>query len=293
MPYVFFVLICLIWSSSFILMKKAAIAFTPAGVGAWRVFWGAAVLGVLCWQRGLLSWPQRRHWMPLLIIMLSGCVSPYVVQPTVVNHQGSAFMAMAVSCLPLATVVLSIPLLGVYPTRRQLGGVCAAVCCMGVLLADGLQRQIPWQDFALAGTVPLGYAITNITIRRSLHDLPSLFLTFVAFAGSTAVLMPFAFNGPPAEPGDWWLAFAGLALLGVIGTGLATFWFNRLVQDHGPLFAGMVTNLVPIGAVLIGWLDREDISLRQAGALVGILVSVACVQFRAAAKSPTSLPLKS
>ena len=82
-------------------------------------------------------------------------------------------------------------------------------------------------------------------------------------------------------------------MLGVIGTGLATFWFNRLVQDHGPLFAGMVTNLVPIGAVLIGWLDREDISLRQAGALVGIVISVACVQFRAATKSPSSMPARS
>ena len=223
--------------------------------------------------------------------MLAGCVSPYVVQPTVVNRQGSAFMAMAVSCLPLVTVVLSIPFLRVFPTRRQLVGVCAAVCCLGVLLADGLQRQILWQDFALAGTVPLGYAITNITIRRYLLDLPSIFLTFVALAGATVVLLPFAFNGPSVEPGDWWLAFAGLTLLGVVGTGLATFWFNRLVQDHGPLFAGMVTNLVPIGALLIGWMDQEEISMKQIGALAGILVSVACVQFRAAEKSPTSTPL--
>ena len=293
MPYVFFVLICLIWSSSFILMKKAGIAFTPAGVGAWRVFWGAAVLGLLCWQRGLLSWPERRHWLPLLIVILAGSVSPYVVQPTVVNHQGSAFMAMAVSCLPLVTVVLSIPLLRVFPTRRQLAGVCAGVCCLGFLLADGLQSEIPWQDFALAGTVPFGYAITNITIRRYLLEMPSLFLTFVIFAVSTVVLMPFAFNGPPVVAGDWWLAFVGLALLGVVGTGLATFWFNRLVQNQGPLFAGMVTNLVPIGAVFIGWLDQEEISMRQVAALVGIVVSVACVQFRAAEKTPASKPLVS
>ena len=112
MPYLFFVMICLIWSSSFILMKKAAIAFSPVSIGWWRVFWGAAVLGLLCWRRGLLQWPQKRHWPALTVVALLGCAAPYVVQPVVVNHQGGAFMAMAVSCVPLLTIVLSIPMLG-------------------------------------------------------------------------------------------------------------------------------------------------------------------------------------
>lgn len=284
MPYLFFVMICLIWSSSFILMKKAAIAFSPVSIGWWRVFWGAAVLLLLCWQRGLLQWPQKRHWPALMVVALLGCAAPYVVQPVVVNHQGGAFMAMAVSCVPLLTIVFSIPMLGTYPSRCQLFGVCAAFGCMGLLLFDGLKRQIPLSDFGLAVTVPLGYAITNTVIRRWLSDLPALLLTCLSLAMSTLLLTPFAFRDPVSTTEQWLWASGGLMILGVLGTGLAMFWFNRLVQDHGPLFAGMTTNIVPIGAVLWGWIDQEAITQRQLFALGGILFAVACVQYRAAAK---------
>ncbi len=287
MPYVFFLLICFIWSSSFILMKKALIAFSPTSIAWWRMFWGVVVLGFLCWQRGMLKTPERRHWPMLIGVAILGCAAPYVVQPIVVGHQGGAFMAMLVSCVPLLTILISIPLLGTFPTRLQLVGVCAAFCCLGLLLADGLQREIPLRDFALGITVPLGYAITNTSIRRWLADVPSLCLTFISLTGATIALTPLAFNDPQSTPQQWWLAMSGLVVLGMLGTGLAMFWFNRLVQDHGPLFAGMTTNLVPIGAVLWGWADKEDISQRQIMALAGILIAVACVQYRGtAARSP-------
>lgn len=282
MPYVFFLMICFIWSSSFILMKKALIAFSPASIAWWRMFWGAVVLGFLCWRRGQLKAPERRHWPMLFVVAILGCAAPYFVQPIVVSHQGGAFMAMLVSCVPLLTILISIPLLGTFPSRLQLVGVCAAFCCMGLLLADGLQREIPLQDFALGFTVPFGYAITNTCIRRWMSDVPSLWLTFVALVGATFSLTPFAFNDPTSTSQQWWMAMSGLLVLGMLGTGLAMFWFNRLVQDHGPLFAGMTTNLVPIGAVLWGWADSEHISQRQLLALAGILIAVACVQFRGA-----------
>lgn len=289
MPYVFFLMICLIWSSSFILMKKAGIAFSPVSIAWWRVFWGAVVLGFLCWRRGLLVWPQRHHWPLLGVVGLLGCAAPYVVQPVVVNHQGGAFMAMMVSCVPLVTIVLSIPMLGAFPSRQQTIGVCVAFVCLGLLLIDGLQREIPARDFLLALTVPLGYAVTNTCIRRWASGLPSLLLTFVSLVISTVVLTPLAFQDPASTSQQWWTAMAGLMVLGVLGTGLAMFWFNRLVQDHGPLFAGMTTNLVPIGAVIWGWVDAEDISQRQLLALTGILIGVACVQFRGASSSgPTT-----
>lgn len=270
------------------LMKKAGPVFSPVSIAWWRVFWGAAVLGFLCWRRGLWRRPERRHWPLLAVVGLLGCAAPYVVQPVVVNHQGGAFMAMMVSCVPLLTIVISIPLLGTFPSRQQLIGVCVAFVCLGLLLADGLQRDVPPQDFVLALTVPLGYAVTNTCIRRWAADLPSLLLTFLSLVISTIALTPLAFQDPPSTPQQWWTAMTGLMVLGILGTGLAMFWFNRLVQDHGPLFAGMTTNLVPIGAVIWGWADAEDISQRQLVALAGILMAVACVQFRGAVAPPAA-----
>jgi drug/metabolite transporter (DMT)-like permease len=75
------------------------------------------------------------------------------------------------------------------------------------------------------------------------------------------------------------LAVTSLAILGVVGTGIGTFLFNKMVLDQGPLFAGMVTYLVPVGALIWGWIDAEQVTWLQFVALAGIFAMVALVQF--------------
>ena len=47
MPYVWFVVVCFIWGSSFILMKRAMLCLSPVSIGAWRDFGGALVLALI------------------------------------------------------------------------------------------------------------------------------------------------------------------------------------------------------------------------------------------------------
>ena len=102
--------------------------------------------------------------------------------------------------------------------------------------------------------------------------------------------MPLAWIMPGKE-GDTSAAFgpavASLAFLGIVGTGLGTYMFNKLVVEHGPLFAGMVTYLVPVGALVWGWLDHETVTPLQLAALTGIFLMVGIVQYGAAtARAP-------
>ncbi|MBI5761341.1 MAG: DMT family transporter, partial [Planctomycetales bacterium] len=153
------------------------------------------------------------------------------------------------------TIVASIPLLKLYPTRRQLWGVLGALVCLGTLMVDGLDRQIPPLDLLLAISVPLSYAITNTWIRRSLRHVPALDLSFYSLALAAIVQLPIAggmSSDSTATTEQWWIAFGAVTFLGVAGTGLSTFLFNKLIHEQGPLFAGMVTNLVPIGALVWG-----------------------------------------
>ncbi|MEX0712399.1 MAG: DMT family transporter [Pirellulales bacterium] len=285
MPYVLFVLIAVIWGASFILMKKAALSFTPVTIGAWRLIGGAAVLGLAWWlTRVRPGWRKADAW-PLVFVALIGNAFPYALQPYLVASHGSAFIGMTISFVPVLTILVSVPLLGVYPSKRQLAGVAGALVCMAALMADGLQRRVPPADLLLAATVPLGYALANIIVRRHLRHVPSLALSFTSLALAAAGLLPLAWSLPGENVSaneSLGLAIGCLAILGVVGTGLAMVMFNRLIQNQGPLFAGMVTYLVPIGAVIWGWLDREPVSLVQLAALAGILVMVALAQSGAA-----------
>jgi drug/metabolite transporter (DMT)-like permease len=157
---------------------------------------------------------------------------------------------------------------------------------MALLMLDGKERQIPVMDLALAVTVPLCYALTNTVIRRWLAHVPSLELSFVSLTAAGVLLVPLSlvvpFERGTATSDERSLAIGSLVFLGIVGTGISTFLFNRLIQHHGPLFAAMVTNLVPIGALLWGWADHEQVSVLQLAALAGLVTMVSVVQFGAA-----------
>ena len=282
MAYFWFMAICLIWGSSFILMKRAMQCLSPISVGAGRAIGGALVLALLFIVFKHRRTVQRSDFWPLLGVVFLGFVWPHSIQPELVARHGGAFVGMSVGFTPLLTILVSIPILGVWPTSRQTIGVVGALACMLALLMDLGRQAIPAADVLLAFSVPLTYSIANSLIRLSLKHLPPLELTLVCLTASGSILLPLSLtvrNHRTVDLDHLATALAAVAILGIIGTGIATFLFNRLVQQQGPLFAAMTTNLVPIGAVLWGWADGEPISTTQVVALIGILVMVTYVQF--------------
>jgi drug/metabolite transporter (DMT)-like permease len=286
MPYLIFLFICAVWSVSFLLMKKAVVAFSPVEIGAWRVAGGAAMLGAVWWWQGRGWTLGRRHAWPLLFVVMTGFAWPFCAQPWVIARHGSALMALVVAFTPLLTVLMSLGVLGASPSRRQGIGVAGALLCLSLLFVDGLKRDVPAADLALAVTVPLSYAAANVVLRRWLSDVSSLLVTLVALVLASVALFPVTgIEGRPSASREAvFVAVASLALLGPVGTGLASYLFNKLIRDHGPLFASMTTNVVPLGAVFFGWLDGEIVTPLQLAAMGGVLSMVTLVQFGAAKK---------
>lgn len=284
MHYVLFIAISLLWSASFILMKRAALAFGPVGIAAGRDLAGAAALAII-WILRSEGWPftRRRHWRDLLVIAAIGNVFSFIVQPYLIaSTQNSGFIGMMVAFVPLLTILVSIPLIRTWPTRRQFLGVLGGLVCMGVIFQDGLGRAMPWWQLVLALGIPLCYALSNTWVKRAFSGVSPLAVSCMGLLLAGGMLL-----GPGLTlPGEGItanehlpLAAGSLAILGVLGTGLATFGFYWLVQKHGPLFAGMVTYLIPVGAVIIGWLDGETVTWLQAAALVGVILMVIIVQY--------------
>lgn len=289
MPYAFFALICLLFGSNFILMHRATQAFGPLSIAAWRLI-GAAAVTFLYWY---LTQPRftvpRRQWGNILLVGILANGYPYLMQPLLIGRgMAHSFFAMTVAFTPFLTIVASIPMLGHWPTRRELVGVFGGLCFLGLVMLDGSYRGIEIWMLVLAVTVPLSYSVANTYLRRTLRDVPSVPLAGFMAAAPALLIAPFAMlEGPlapyglgaPVEPHDWTLAIACLAWLSIIGTGLTMCMFVYLVQTQGPLFAGMVTYVVPLVALVWGWLDNEAITGRQLIAIVGVIVMVALVQY--------------
>ncbi|MBA4030524.1 MAG: hypothetical protein C0478_06490 [Planctomyces sp.] len=292
-PYILFLLICTVWGGSFILMKKANPVFDALTIGGWRVAGGAIALGLIFWLVAPTRTLKRKHFWPLVLVTFLGFTWPYVIQPWLVERNGSFIVGGSVSLNPLMTMFIAIPLLGVWPTRRQLVGVLAALAFLVVLFAGEVHKSLPLFDLLLLVSIPFGYAFSNVIIRRSLKDANPLELTLVALGAASLILLPIAGIAESPTPGlsttSWLIAIGSVAILGVAGTGLAMYGFNILIRDQGPLFAGMVTNLVPLWAIYWAWLDGEPITALQIFCVVGVLVSVLVVQYRAAG-TPHAIP---
>lgn len=290
MPYLAFATICLLFGSNFYLMALADDAYGPVAIGAWRVT-GAAIVLFALWR--LLVPEQkipRAAWGKITAVGLIANGYPYVVQPWLITQFGHSYFGMMVSFVPLLTILVSIPLLGVWPRTRQLTGVLVGLVFMALMVVDGDARGIPPLMLLLAVSVPLSYALANTYMRRALSDVPSTALTAGILTPPMLLLLPLSAMhgpltavsaGPPAEPTNLATATLALAILGPLGTGATMWLFVRLVQQQGPLFAGMVTYVVPVIALGWGMVDGETITTRQVIAIAGVLFSVALVQYGA------------
>lgn len=282
MHYLLFILVCGLWGSNFILMKKAAYAFGPISVGAWRVALGAMVLAALFLLRRE-RWPVRwRHLPHLLVLVLLSYIYPFTVQPYLIGkYDESAFFGMMVVLVPLATMAASVVILRIWPTRWQVIGVLGGLACIGLVFYDGLEaRNISPGDLALGLGVPVMYGMGNTYLKRHLHDLPPLALTMSALGIAAILLLPVGLGTEPVDVADdrFPAAVAALLFFGMVGTGVATVMFYRLIHDHGPLYAGMVTYIIPLVALAWGAGDNERLTPVQVAALAGIFVMVALVQ---------------
>jgi drug/metabolite transporter (DMT)-like permease len=284
-----FLFVCVTWGASFILMERSTHAFGPVGVAIGRLAGGAVVLAVVWWvqrARHRVEWSDVGR---IAGVSLVGTAIPFAVQPyCIAQGFGHSYFGLMVALVPLATILVSVPMLGVWPSGRQVVGVLGGFACMLLLVHDGTQRGISAGILALALTVPVSYGLGNTYLKWKLSHVHSVPLTALVLATAAAWLLPlelvpgllarFGLAGP-TQPHDWAMAIGSLAVLGVLGTGVAVLLVIWLIVTRGPLFAGMVTYVVPTMALLWGAFDGEMITTRQIVAIAGVLAMVALVQF--------------
>lgn len=304
MPYLAFLFICLCWGTSFILMDRAAHAFGPAAIGFGRMVGGAATIAIYCLAKRQWMRITGRDLLRLAFVALLANAFPYVAQPYVMAAAGEhAFFGMMVTLVPIATIAAGGLMLNQWPTSRQWIGVLGGLACTAIIVWDGTTRGMqPWL-LALALCTPVSYAIGNTYLKWKLSHLPTGPLTTLFLALGAVLVLPVAVTpglrevlhlGGPASPRDWPVAVASLVTLGVGSTGVAILAFVHLIQTQGPFFAGMVTYVVPMIALVWGQFDHEQLTGRQLAAIAGTLSMVALVQWNAAtpaAPPPSSEPL--
>lgn len=288
MAHLAFIFCCAVWGTSFILLERVTHVMGPVEIGIWRMFSGAAVCGVFWWLKRDEYKLDRRDVFNLLFQALLFTAPPQLIQAYVLAQGfGHSFFGTMVAAIPLLTILVSVPILGIVPTGRELFGVLGGLVCIFMLVEEGVNRGMSSGLLALTLIIPLSSALSNTFIKWRLPHVPAAPLTTILLVVAGAALIPLQLSpgamaslriAPPTGVSVTPVAIVYLVLLGVIGSGVSTMAFVWMVLQKGPLFAGMTTYVVPVLALLWGTVDSETISPMQMMAIVGVLSMVALVQ---------------
>lgn len=276
--WIYLIVLSLIWGSSFILMKKALIGLTPIQVGALRILITAVFLLLIGFNR--LIKIERKHWKYLMLNALLGSLFPVFLFAFALQNIDSSIASILNALTPLNTLLFGAMVFGFAFKRRQLFGVLIGFAGTAMLILEGAQIH-PENEYLYMGFViiaSIGYAFNVNLIKKYLHDLDALSIT----VGIFAILIV------PAFMVLWFSGFfqsieinevttsslVYVSILAVVGTGIATIMFNRLIQLSTPVFSSSVTYLIPIVAITWGILDGEKISFLQFFSGLVILVGV-------------------
>ncbi len=269
----------LIWGSSFILIKKGLVGFTPLQLGALRIVLTSLILFFFGFKTLKKQAKTTLKWIALSGFL--GTFFPAFLFAFAETEIDSAIASILNSLVPLNTVIIGIVVFKMYFSKKQFAGVFVGLLGTIFLIVSGASIN-PDQNYfyaLLVLTATFMYGLNVNIIKRYLQEVPPITIAvgnfvFIAIPALLVLVFSGFFNQDVTQSPSFPSAFMYIFLLSLLGTALAKILFNNLVQIATPVFASSVTYLMPIVAVMWGFLDGEVFSIWQALATVLILFGV-------------------
>ncbi|NIC39313.1 DMT family transporter [Halomonas desiderata] len=267
------ILLSTLWGMSFIFMRVAVPEFGPVPLILVRMGIGALLLLPLLLSLRYLKlvWENKGG---LLLLGLVNHVLPFVLLALATIRLEAGFTSLINATTPIFTALLGAMLFTTPIQRQQYLGLALAFFGVYVLSANRL-------DFALGGDgwfilaalgASLCYGIASNYSKSYLSHLPVRVLA----AGSTAMsalilLIPGLWLWPSEPIGG--LAWGNALGLAICSTTLAFLLYYGLISSAGATATSTVTFLVPVSALLWGYLLLDErLSLQV---LVGMAITLA------------------
>lgn len=275
--WIILIVLALIWGSSFILIKKGLVSLSPFQLGSLRIVFCALFLLVIGFKS--LSDIPLHKWKFIALTSLFGTFIPAYLFAIAQTQISSSVSSILNSLTPLNTLILGALVFGLDFKRTQIIGVLVGFAGTMLLILNGAAHH-PNQNYwytILVLIASMCYATNVNLIKRYLSDLKPLTITtgnFLVMLFPALGILLFTDVLSKIHLPEVKEALIFIAILGVIGTGIANVLFYKLIQISSPVFATSVTYLIPVVAFFWGLLDNEMLTPVQfVGAFV-VLVGV-------------------
>ncbi len=279
LPILLLAVLSLIWGTSFILMKKGLVALSPVEVAALRI----TVAGLLVLPIAIvkLKEAKREQLGKLLVSGLLGVFVPAFLFTTAQQHIDSSVAGILNTLSPLWTLIMGVVFYQQIFRRPAVVGILVGLAgTVLLMLSRSGGSALGFNAYGLLIVVACAFYGLNLNfVKFNITNMGSLTITSVSIAmiGPLGALVLFGLTDFTTTlqtvPGAG-TAAAYVALLALMSTALAGLIFNKLVRLTTPLFASMVTYIMPLVSVMWGVLDGEQLYVTHFIGMAAILGGV-------------------
>jgi drug/metabolite transporter (DMT)-like permease len=268
-----FILLSLVWGSSFILMKEGLKALSAYEVAAIRMLSAGIVL--LPFALKAFQTIERKSLGIIVLTGVLGSFIPAVLFCVAETKIDSSLAGMLNALTPLCVIVIGFTVFhATTKWQKLLGVVIGFLGTIFLFLSQKSASENTHLFYALLVLLAtICYGLNVNILSRYLKHIPSLQIASVAFVAliipSLVLLFATGFFNHSFERYSVIRAVTASTVLGIFGTAIASILFYMLMKRAGALFSSMVTYGIPFVAVFWGILAGETVTLLQ---VVGLLI---------------------
>jgi len=252
-----FVAVSVIWGASFLFIAIGLDAFHPGLVTWLRVGFGAAFMASLSKARTVKI---AREDMPRVALLgMIWVAIPFTLFPIAQQWINSAVAGMLNGAVPIFTAIVASVLLRHLPGRLQVIGLVvgfAGIVAIALPSAESGATAAIGVALVLIATVCYGFA-TNIVVplQQKYGSIPVMARVLWVAA---ILVTPYGIYGL-TQSGFAWESLAATIAVGLLGTGVAFILMGSLVGSVGPTRSSFITYLIPVVALVLGVVFRDEI----------------------------------
>lgn len=273
-----FLLLGLIWGSSFLWIKIAVDEIPPATLVAWRMTLGA--MGMLAFLAVIrVEWPRGAgEWMPLVVLGAINAAIPIFLISWGEQYIDSGTAAVLNSLVPLFSLVIAGLALRTEPVNAlRVAGLLLGFLGAALLATRELDLRANANGLIGAGAVVLAAISYAAGASYARHRVGQTHRYVVAggtlvFAAIDMWALALIADGGVILPGQA-DTIVSVLWLGILGSFVAYLLFFFLIEHIGATMTTMVTYLFPVVGVALGVLFLDE--LLDARLLIGTALVVA------------------
>ncbi len=277
------ILLSFVWGSSFILIKKSLVAFTPTQVGAGRVVISfLAFLPLFVYHFKNIDWKKL---VPLFVVGFCGSGAPAFLYAIGQTEIPSGVAGVLNSMTPIFTLLIALAFFKKPLIRNQIIGILIGFAGILVIffIKEDKSLSFPYLYAFLILLATFFYGISVNTVGYYLQSVRPLLISTVSFVliglWVLAYLLSTDFLDRVHTHPEGWNSLAALATLSLIGTFLANILFFKLIQITEAIFSSTVSFIIPFVALIWAYVDGEYLSIFHFVALMLILAGIFMVKY--------------